>query len=272
MNFSETYFAWTFQWKWAAIKNGMKNAVAYRGEFLIDLFSSAFVPAAIQFILWQAIFHNTGITTFAGMSYSELLGYTWTSILFTQIRGGDYDFSLIEMIRTGSLNNYLIRPVGIVEFTYFQGFGEKAPTLIFCMALGLIATIFSSITLPHLFMAMSLAFVGSIIHYFFGACLSVVAFYWENAFAVLMVKNMAVSLLSGELIPLSIIPLRYSWVWHSTPFYLYVFGPTQLALGKWNQAMWAQQMMIALAWLVFFWGLSRILWAHCIRRYQGIGG
>ena len=106
-----TYFSWAVQWRLAAVKNGIRDALAYRGDFLIDFFTSALVPVSIQLILWYSIFHKGGATSFAGMTYPELLAYTWTSILFSQIRGGDYDFSLIEMIRTGSLSNYLLRPL-----------------------------------------------------------------------------------------------------------------------------------------------------------------
>ena len=125
--------------------------LAYRSDFLIDFFSSALVPVCIQLILWYSIFHKGGASSFAGMTYPELLAYTWTSILFSQIRGGDYDFGLIEMIRTGTLNNYLLRPVGVIEFTFFRGLGDKLITATFCFILGVIAITRSrSFQLVHL--------------------------------------------------------------------------------------------------------------------------
>ena len=192
--------------------------------------------------------------------------------MFSQIRGGDYDFALAEMIRTGTLSNSLLRPVGVIEFTFFQGFGEKLYTTALCFLLGALASIFTKMSLINLFMGMSLALMGNIIHYLFGALLASAAFFWENAFAILMVKNMVVSLFSGELLPLSIVPAQYAWIWQSTPFYLYVFGPTQIALGKWDHLMWLHQMMIGCAWLLFFWAAVKYVWSISIRRYQGIGG
>ena len=263
---------WSIDWRLAAIKNGMREALAYRGDFIIGLLSSAFVPVAIQLMLWYAIFHNGGLTSFGGLTYTELLAYTWTSLLFTQIRGGDYDFGLIEMIRTGTLNNFLLRPVGVVEFTFFQGLGEKLLTAGFCLALGIIATFFTSLSVTNLILAICLAIIGNILHYLFGAALATVAFYWENAFAVLMVKNMVVSLLCGEVIPLSIVPAKYTFIWQSLPFYLYVYGPTQIALGKWDHLMWVKQMGIGCLWIFVFWGALKLSWSYSIKRYQGIGG
>lgn len=263
--------AWQIQWRWASVRNGMKDTLAYRGDFIIGMLSSALVPVAIQLMLWNAIFKSSGQGTFGGMSHAELLAYTWTSLLFTQIRGGDYDFGLIEMIRTGTLSNYLLRPVGVVEFTFYQGFGQKLLTAAFCLVLGFIATFFTPMSITNLILAIMLAIVGNIIHYIFGAALAAVAFYWENAFAILMVKNMVVSLLCGEVIPLTLVPAKWAFVWKSLPFYLYVFGPSQVALGKWDHSMWAMQMGIGIAWILAFALIMHLSWSFSIKRYQGIG-
>lgn len=264
--------AWHWEWRVAAVRNGMRDALAYRGDFLIGFFSSALVPVAIQLLLWYSIFKASGQLLFAGMSYQELLAYTWASMLFSQVRGGNYDFGLIEMIRTGTLSNYLLRPVGVVEFTFYRALGEKLITVGFCFVAGGIAIAFTDLHFHHLLMGMLLAILGNVIGYLFGAVLGAAAFYWENAFAIIMVKNMFVSLFSGELIPLSIVPEQYSWVWKSTPFYLFVYGPTQVTLGKWSAGVWAEQMVIGIAWTIALWLALRWSWGYSIKRYQGIGG
>ena len=263
---------WMFEWRLAAIRNGMKDALAYRWDFLIDFFTQAFVPVGMQLILWHAIFSQNGTQVFAGMSHTDLLAYTWTSILFSQVRGGNYDFTLIEMIRTGSLSQSLLRPVGPVEFIFWRGFGEKILTAAFCLIVGIIATSIADRSLMNLLLAMMMAILGNIIHYLFGAILAAVAFYWENAFAILLMKNMVVSLLSGETVPLTVFPAKYSWIWESTPFYLYVFGPTQMALGKWSVETWVRHMTIGMVWCLVFAVLLQIVWKKSIRQYQGIGG
>ncbi len=263
---------WHLEWRIAAIRNGVRDALAYRGDFLLDFFGQAIVPVGIQLILWNSIFKSSGMSTFAGMTYAQLLAYTWTSVLFSQVRGGNYDFNLIELIRTGGLSVYMLRPVGVIEFTFFRGFGEKLFTATLCFALGAIATCFTSMTITNLIMGMMLAILGNLIHYLFGSALASIAFYWENAFAVLMVKNMAVSLLSGELIPLSIVPEKYAWVWQNTPFYLFVYGPTQVALGKWDHHLWFHHMGIGFLWLFAFWGMIKISWGISMKHYQGMGG
>ena len=86
-----------------------------------------------------------------------------------------------------------------------------------------------------------------------------------------MVKNMLVQLLSGELLPLTLFPERWSWIWKSTPFYLYVYGPTQYALGKWTHLELIHAFGVAGLWMLGVWLLIRITWGIGIRNYSSLG-
>ncbi len=258
-------------WRLAALVNGLKDATAYRIEFVLEFLGAAAVPAAIQWLLWYAMFKVDGRTEINGLTYSDLISYTLASVLFSQVRGGDHDFELQEMIRTGQLSQYLLRPVSAVEFVYIRGVAPKLLIAGGCLAIGLILSPFLGYSPLRVLGAMFLAFIGNIIHYQIGAALATTAFYWEEAFSVLMVKNLLVSILSGELIPLYLFPQSMEWLWKSTPFYLYVFGPVQFALGKWSYTEYCQSLVLAGMWLCIGWILIRISWSIGIRRYQSLG-
>lgn len=262
----------SLQWRLSALKNGLQDATAYRVEFLFEILGAAIVPAAIQWVLWYAVFKVGGATEMAGMSYHDLIQYTLTSLLFTQVRGGDNDFELSEMIRSGQLSNYLLRPVGVVEFVYVRGVASRLLIASFCLLVGLGIGFLTGASPLRLIGAMFLALVGNIIHYQLGAALASTAFVWEEAYSVLMVKNMVVSILSGELIPLNLFPPHMQWIWKSTPFYLYVYGPTQYALGHWTHSEFIYQLGIASLWLLVGWLLIRVTWSLGLKRYISLGG
>ena len=261
-----------FQWRLAALKNGFQDATAYRVEFLFEILGSAFVPAAIQCVLWYALFKVGGATEIAGMEYRDMIHYTIVSLLFTQIRGGDHDFELSEMIRSGSLSNYLLRPVGVVEFIYIRGVAPRLFIASLCLVAGIVLGFVLGFSPLRILGAMLMALVGNIIHYQIGAALATVAFLWEEAYSMLMVKNIIVTLLSGELIPLNLFPPHLQWIWKSTPFYLYVYGPTQYALGRCSDAEFARQMGIAGLWLIVAWAAIKITWTLGLKRYSSLGG
>jgi ABC-2 type transport system permease protein len=261
------------EWRLAALINGFQDATAYRLEFLFEVLGAAFVPALIQMVIWYSMFQMGGNTEIAGMSYAQMMAYTLTSMLFTQVRGGDHDFELAEMIRNGSLSNYLLRPVGAVEFIYIRGVAPKIFIAGICLVVGLLSPLFGSGLDPvRMLGAMGLALMGNVIHYQLGAALATVSFYWEEGYSVLMVKNMIVSLLSGELIPLFLFPESMSWIWKSMPFYLYVFGPTQYALGHWSHQEFLMNVGIGCVWLAIGALLIQWSWRRGISRYVSIGG
>ena len=87
-----------------------------------------------------------------------------------------------------------------------------------------------------------------------------------------MVKNMIVSLLSGELIPLTLFPKDMQWIWKFTPFYLYVFGPTQYALGHWSHSEFFFHLGVAASWMIAMASLIRLTWGLGLKRYLSLGG
>lgn len=263
---------WGLNWRLAALNNGFRDATAYRWDFLFEVLGSAVVPALVQWVLWYALFDLGGMKEVGGMSYPQMIQYTIATVLFSQIRGGNHDFELAEMIRSGALSNFLLRPVSLVEFIYLQGVSPKLFIAGASLVAGIVFGHFFGIDPSRMIGATFLAFIGNIIHYQIGAILATVSFYWEEAYAVLMVKNMLVALLSGELLPLQLFPESMQWLWKSTPFYLYVYGPAQYALGNWSHAEFLGALGSGLLWMAMFWAMIRLSWRIGIRRYLSLGG
>ena len=272
MNLATTLRIPKLEWRLAALKNGFQDATAYQIEFLFEILGSALVPAAIQWVFWYALFQTGGATTIAGLNYVDMIHYTLVSLLFTQIRGGDHDFELGEMIRNGQLSNYLLRPVGVVEFIYIRGVAPRLFIASFCLIAGMILSFYFGFSIPRMLGAMFLALIGNLIHYQIGAALAAAAFYWEEAYSLFMVKNMVVSFLCGELLPLSLFPENLQWLWKMTPFYLYVFGPTQYALGHWTHQEYLHHLGIAALWMIGATLLIKFTWGIGMKRYLSLGG
>ena len=262
----------TVKWWIAAGRNGVLDAMAYRFETLLGLVGGAVAPLVIQLLLWNSIFSAPGQTSFGGMTKHDLILYTFASTLFSQVRGGDLDFELAEMIRTGQLSSYLLRPVSAIQFIYVRGSSTKFIIAGLSLLAGFVFIAFTGGSFYRLLGAMLMALIGNVIHYQMSAAMAAAAFYWEEAYSVLMVKNMIVSLLSGELIPLFLFPKSWEWIWKGTPFYLYVYGPAQYTLGNWSNTQFWTAMLIACGWVGIGALMIRFTWGLGMRRYLSIGG
>lgn len=259
-------------WRIAAIRNGFLDATAYRLDFFLEVLGSALMPALVQMVFWYSMFVVGGATEVAGRSYHDMIMYTCMSLLFSQVRGGNHDFEIAEMIRTGALSNYLLRPVSAVEFVYMRGVAPKLLIAGGSFLIGLVLAYFLGLSPARMIGAMVLALMGNVIHYQVGATLAAVAFYWEESYSILMVKNLVVGFLSGELLPLFLFPAKYAWIWKATPFYLYVFGPTEYALGRWSHTMFIEQLGIAAIWILAWTLLLKLVWRFSVSRYLSLGG
>lgn len=259
-------------WRWAALKNGLLDSVAYRWEFIFGLFGDAAVPLLIQTLIWGALYSENQNALIAGMTFKDMMSYTIASVLFSQIRGGDLDFEVSEMIRTGQLSQYMLRPIGVLEFVFVRGTSTRLLIALICLIAGLGWTVYTGGSVGRLCGAMFLALIGNVIHFQVGAALTATAFYWEEAYSILMVKNVIVGLLSGEMIPLFLVPEKWAWIWKSTPFYLYVYGPAQYTLGHWTHMQFFQACMVGLIWIVGLWGCIRLVWGVSMKRYMSLGG
>ncbi len=259
-------------WRLSTLRNGIQDSLAYRWDFFLRLFGSALVPAIVQFTLWYSAFKLGSAETLGGNTYAELVAYTATSMLFSQLRTGDQDFTIDDMIRTGTFSAALLRPVRPLEFIYLRSMGEKLSVMILASLIAITASIFTSMHFSHFLQGLGIAILGNIIHFQIGCAVVTLAFYWEQSYAAIMTKNIIVSLLSGEMIPLHFFPENLTWLWKGLPFYLYIYGPTQIALGRWTGGDVTHQLWIALAWIAGLGLLVRMLWSYSIRRYQALGG
>ena len=259
------------RWRKAALVNGLKDAAAYRMDLLIQVLAYAIVPAALQLIFWNALF-RPGVSTVGGMTQTDLIHYTIASLLFTQVRGGDHDFELAEMIRIGTLSNYLLRPVSVIEFIYLRGVSTRLTIALVCLVAGLGVEVYLG-NPPWLMVGgMFLALVGNVIHYQIGACLASLSFLWEESYYLLMIKNLLVGLLAGDLLPLNLFPPTAQQILSYLPFHLYVYAPAQVALGRLDGLSYLRELGLGALWIVGGVIGIRLCWSAGLRRYASLGG
>ncbi|MBA1394553.1 hypothetical protein EQ500_11885, partial [Lactobacillus sp. XV13L] len=112
----------------------------------------------------------------------------------------------------------------------------------------------------------------AVLWFLFSYLVGSLAYWFENLFFVLLVKEVVVSLLAGYYFPLSILPSAWRRVLGWLPFqYFGDFPVTSLIKGS-TTAFWLQNILLELVWLVIFYLLVLVVNRRGLRRYSDVQG
>jgi ABC-2 type transport system permease protein len=115
--------------------------------------------------------------------------------------------------------------------------------------------------------ALLLAFV---VGFFFEACIGMVGFWFLEVTSLLYVVNIVNFFISGQMLPLDLLPPFWKWLLKALPFQYLAYFPAMVFLGK--EPALVQGLLAQAAWAVFFIVLARVLYRLGLRRYSAFGG
>lgn len=257
----------------AVARLSFQERIAYRGETLVALLAS-FARFGLAAVLWGAVY--AGRAEVGGLSLAEMTAYYLAATLLSSVDQSEgYAWEFAEEIRSGCFAKYLSRPVSPLGWFLAVSAGRSLARA----ALALAAALALSLALPGAFAAPSPAGVA--------ACLpvlalglsalaalnfmtSILAFRFQDIAAFHMVKTTLVSLLSGAIVPLAIMPAALRGALSLTPFPALAGLPAELWLGRGlGQAPLA--VAILLAWNAILFGLALAAFRSLSARYEEAG-
>ncbi len=230
-----------------------------------------FLRAAVLLSVWRIVF--VGDQTVSGMSLETVLTYTLIAEAFRQpleCRDTGVGTALWE----GSIATRMLRPMGL--FTQFAtemmgrwlfGFAFfSTPLLLIAPVLGvnpLPPNLQSALLFPvSLVLSVS---VGLALEFIFGA----VVFLSQSVYLASMLRDATVTLLSGALIPLALLPWGLGSVFEWTPFASMASAPLQIYTGT-DQALLL--IVLQATWSIVLWPLAFYLWTTRRERLVTYGG
>ena len=87
-----------------------------------------------------------------------------------------------------------------------------------------------------------------------------------------MMKNVVVGFLSGMVIPLSFLPEAIEKVFLFLPFSSLNYTPVMIYMGKYGGTELLYCVGLQIFWVLFFFGLSKLLWKASVKRLSAQGG
>ena len=252
------------------------QALEYKANTIVGLFA-VFSGVLIEYILWDRIYETRDLNIINGFTLNQLMVYIFFGIMVGQLKSSWVtSFEMIECIRSGGLNKYLIRPVSFFSyhFSLFIGYNSLFYFSYFTMII-IFQIFFPGWAFHHpvqafgfiLFLALAV-FLSYCIYFIMVCC----AFWFGEVRVLILAFNLSNRVFAGAIIPLEFFPDYILKVINVTPLPYLVNIPVNIALGNIHFDKWIELFLKGSIWTAAMVIIGQLLYKNGIRKYEGFGG
>lgn len=219
-------------------KISLKNRMAYRLDFLVDMLINPFVFLIVQFI-WTTIYSFNAVSVIKGFTLNETITYFAFSqivgyFVWTWITG-----AVGEIIKYGEFARYALMPVDFFWSIVSEMFGGKLPSmLIKAPLLLLLLKLFFNVSLNfnpvYLLMVFASLMISFLIYSTFFFIMGLFTFWQESYFLFELLGVALLNFFSGSLLPLEFYPDFMKGIVNVLPFKHIYYSPIMIYLEKYT--------------------------------------
>lgn len=255
---------------WAVLKAELQEELFYQTNFFF-YFIRKIIGFLIQVLLWTVIFKD--YETVAGFDYGSMLLYFLTLFFVDLIAGNNIDSSLGNLIRSGDLSRFLLKPFSFIWMMLFRQLGNKVVRIgvvvFFAFALFLAGKInigFWGVFVFGLLLVNSF-FISFLYRFFLGT----LSFWLINISSVLWLFRQSASFLGGGWLPVSFFPVWSLKVVKILPFYLSLGFPADFFRGGLASSAIFWGILAQLGWIIALFLAVAVLWRKGEKVYEAVG-
>ncbi|HEU4753213.1 MAG TPA: ABC-2 family transporter protein, partial [Armatimonadota bacterium] len=195
--------------KWTTVFSVyMQDNLMYRSQAVIWMMTDT-VPAVLMPLVWLASYN--GRPAIGGYSPTRMVGYYLAMLCLTHLMVTHIMWDMATEIREGRFAVYLTRPFSYLAFQYAGNLSWRLMrAVLFIPVFGVCALIFRSYLhwegyhLGWSFWAAVLT--GHLLSFFIGYAMGLLALFFTEVRSIYMFYYLPMSFLSGEVVPLSLLP------------------------------------------------------------------
>ena len=246
----------------------------YRANLLMYLLYWLVSPV-VYLAVWSSIARSQGSVN--GLTVNDFTTYYLTLLVVDLLTSDITIHILAYKIQDGTLSAELLKPVHpILTNTLVNNLAFKALTLMVLLPVWIVLALlfqpdFSSVTLGNLVLAMPALVFGFGISFLFGSTITCLAFWTTRVYSVMEFYFAVSTLLSGQFVPLVLMPPVIQQIARLLPFQLLRYFPTLLILGK----LTPQEILINFAldviWFSIALGLFTLVWRKGVKQFSAVG-
>jgi ABC-2 type transport system permease protein len=253
---------------------GFLNMLAFRLRYYAGIVSYL-IYVTVYYFIWRAVFAVD--PHFAGFTLSQMITYVGVGWIIRSMYFNNLDTEMAEDILDGRMTMTMVKPVSVQMSYVARAMGESAFRLLMLtvpatVAIGLIFPVQAPASLAH-FAAFVVSLAGSVllvaaINFVVGSC----AVRLTSILGLLRAKFWVQDLLSGVLVPLTLLPAPLRAVSHWLPFEHIGFTPLMIYLGKLSWASIGRALAAEALWIAFLLWFGAWFWRVMSRKITIHGG
>ena len=251
------------------------QALEYKSNTIVGIFA-IFTGILIEFLLWDRIYETRGLEVINGYTLNQLMVYIFFALMVGQLKSSWVTaFEMIECIRSGDMNKYLIRPVSYFFYNFMMFLGVNSLYYItYSLILILFLFIFPGLLFKTIisflgfFLALILSIYLSYCIYFIMICF---AFWFGEVRSLVISYNLAMLVLSGQYIPIRLFPNWAIQILDWTPIRYLIDFPVSIATGLLPKEEWLNGFIYSLIWCFILNLLCILIYRRGIKNYEAYG-
>jgi len=230
----------------------------------------------ITLFFWHLIYGGDMQKVLNGFTLSGVMTYFFIGSIFRPNYYPGFTFS--GMIKTGTLGPALLKPRNIGLYVYFRNIANvltgMIPQALFVIVLLPFAARFLTWNLSA-FGAVSLVLffaVGTVSNFLVWSLVGYMAFWLEEAEAVMWSFAILCNLLTGFFIPLAFFPSWSVRILEMLPFASWSYIPIMIYIGLYDAGMQVFLLAVHLSWVAVLLLVNKIVWQRGVRNFTSVGG
>lgn len=258
----------------ALFKLGIVTNLEYRFNFFIDAFLQPILSVAIELLMWIAIFKSAETTSIGGFTKEYYLAYAaWAPFIGRITISWMYESMMVEEVVSGSINTILTRPLSFYEYYLSQMMGYKLITTFLSLLVPVIFSLIFKLPIHYERLPLVLLIVAYylLLIHTLSFIISTFGFYLTRVRSLTLVKNISLTLLSGEIVPVDLMPESLQKLFLILPFSNGVYAPLAYLTGRKGIEIIHYGFFNISAALLISGFLAYWLWVRGIREYTGTG-
>ena len=256
-----------------SMRTQISSQFQYRAAAYMYLLGMVAEPV-IYLVVWTTIAEDSGGTV-GGLTTGELAAYyiVWTFVRNMNLVNSPFGWEW--RIRDGELSGMLQRPIHPMHYDLAWFAGSKLPWMLFYLPIAIVLTVLFDPTFDFRIAEIAVFAVAIwgayLIRSFNQTALGMLCFWTTRVGAAFSLYIMVELLLSGRLVPMTLMPEWVQTLAWFLPFQWTFYFPIETLVGDYSNAELVGGLGMQLFWILVGIGIFSFFWRRAVRRYTAVG-